>query len=426
MGAAMKIIIFTLLLAGLGCATTVEAETLTLRDCLAKASAKNHTLKVAAYDNRLAQENIVLSRSGYLPKVDFKGGYTAQLEPQSIQAFNQTIATQEADYGFFSLSIYQTLYDFGRTQARYDRAKNLKEATLYNYSGIEKDVFLQVISAYFGILEEQKLLEAANEEVTQMTDHLKVANNLFDQGVVTRNDVLQAEVRLSGSKQRRLEAANRLDNAWLQLNFLTGQSLGYRADLQEGARIETSATDAGPEKALMNRAEIKALKKTIEANNQEVKENKGKYFPELFAKAGVDYVQNNTVKEQAIWSATAGLKINLFDGFATTARYRQAILNRTRNEEALRQMEEGIRLEYQAAVNDARVALERIGVSEKAIQQGEENLRINKDRYLALVGTATDVMDAQTLLTQTKTEYYRATFDYQVALARVKKALGEL
>jgi len=42
------------------------------------------------------------------------------------------------------------------------------------------------------------------------------------------------------------------------------------------------------------------------------------------------------------------------------------------------------------------------------------------------VGTATDVVDAQTLLTKTKAEYFRALSDYEVAIARIKKAKGEL
>ena len=95
-------------------------------------------------------------------------------------------------------------------------------------------------------------------------------------------------------------------------------------------------------------------------------------------------------------------------------------------EEGLKQLEARIGLEYDTAYNDARVAAERISTVRKSIQQGEENLRINKNRYQEQVGTATDVIDAQTLLTQTRTEYFRAIFDYQVAVARVKKAMGEL
>jgi len=72
------------------------------------------------------------------------------------------------------------------------------------------------------------------------------------------------------------------------------------------------------------------------------------------------------------------------------------------------------------------VAKERISVTVTSIKQGEENLRINRDRYQEQVGTATDVIDAQTLLSQIRTEHFQAIFDYEVALARVKRAKGEL
>ncbi|HEY6873425.1 MAG TPA: TolC family protein [Geobacteraceae bacterium] len=410
-----------------GLSTSVaHAERLTLRDCLAKASTGNYSLKVAAHDEKIAKENVGIGKSGFFPRVDLQGGYTAQLEPQAIDFAGRSIATQDADYPFLSLSIYQTLYDFGRTDSRYRRAEALREAAAYSYAGQEKDVFLQVVKAYFGILQEEKLLHAAEEEVAQMTDHLRVAQNFYEQGVVTRNDLLQADVRLATSRQRALEEANRLDNGWLYLNYLTGSPPDYRSDLEEGAIVAPNVSAADPENAFAARQEIKSLKKVVEGSEQQVRESRGNYYPELFAQMGMDYVRNGQVKEQAIFAGTVGLKINLFDGLATTSRFRQAVETRSRNEEVLRQLQADIRLEYQTATNDARVALERIKVAENSIRQGEENLRINKDRYQSQVGTATDVIDAQTLLTQTKTEYFRALFDYQVAVARVRKSLGEL
>lgn len=407
-------------------ASTALAAPLTLSDCLKKAARDNYTLKVSAYDERIAEETVNVSRSGFLPRIDFQGGYTAQQAPQAIALDGQTIETQDADFGFFNASLYQMLYDFGRTNARTKRATAAKEAAALGYTGLEKDVFLKVVTAYFGIMEAQKLLDAAEEEVVQMTDHLRVAKNLYEQGVVTRNDLLQAEVRLAGSKQRRLEAANRLDNAWLTLNFLTGSKPDFRGELDRETAMGPTEPPEDVHKAIMSRPEMQAQQKVVEESNQDVTVSRSEYFPELFAKLSVDYVQNNMVKEQAIMAATVGLKINLFDGLATTARYRQAVKNRSRNEELLRSMEEEMLLDYRTAANDARVAQERISVTEQAIRQGEENLRINKDRYQEQVGTATDVIDAQTLLTQTRTDYSRATFDYQVAIARVKRALGLL
>jgi outer membrane protein TolC len=407
-------------------AATAPAAPLTLRACLDKAAVGNHALKVAAHDQTIADENVNLSRSGYLPRIDFQGGYTAQQAPQSISLEARSIETQDADFGFFSASLYQTLYDFGRTGARVGRAKASRDAAAFAYTGLEKEVFLQVVSTYFGILEAQNLVAAAEEEVLQMTDHLRVAKNLYEQGVVTRNDLLQAEVRLAGSRQRRLEAANRLENAWLSLNYLTGDSAGFRAELDREAVIEPPPPQSDIPDAIMARAELQAQRKSVEESEQAVLESRSGYYPELFAKLGVDYVQNSKVKEQAIMAATVGLKINLFDGLATSSRYRQAVKSRSRNEDLLRQLEAELFLEYQTAANDAGVARERISVMEEAIRQGEENLRINKDRYQEQVGTATDVIDAQTLLTQTRTDYSRAVFDYQVAIARVKRALGQL
>ncbi|HTP65079.1 MAG TPA: TolC family protein [Geobacteraceae bacterium] len=403
-----------------------HADRLTLADALAKRGAYSQTLKIAAYDTEIADENIRLERSGYLPRVDIQGGYTAQQAPQSFISPFGTFETQNSDYATAGLAVTQTIYDFGRTGARYDRARAASEAARFNYKGQEQDIFLRTVSSYFRILQLQKLLVAADEEVTQMTDHLRVAQNLFDQGVVTRNDLLQAQVRLAASRQRRLETANQLENAWLDLDNQMGEAPDYRRELVEETKIELTEPDKSVVEVVAARAEIKAQRKLLDASELEVNEARTGYYPELFAKLGLDYVENNKVREQAIMSATVGLRINLFDGLATTSRLRQAVKNRARNDERLHQLETDLALEYRTAVNDAKVARERIAVTEESIRQGEENLRINKDRYKEQVGTATDVIDAQTLLTQIKSDNYQAVFDYEVALARVKRAKSEL
>ncbi|RQW82052.1 MAG: TolC family protein [Geobacter sp.] len=422
----MPKIYLLVLLAPLFLLARAEAETLTLQECLKKAATANHELKISAFDEKIAEGSIGVARSGYLPHVNFQGGFTVQQDPQSVIIQGRAVETQQPEYGFFSVSVEQTIYDFGRTSARFQQAKALREATSFNHSARTKDVFLQVVTIYYGILEYQKLVEAAEKEIIQMSDHLRVAKNLYEQGVVTRNDLLQAEVQLANSKQRGLMEANRLQNSWLYFNYLIGQPASYRADLAEVDTTDSIPAPMEEKFPLTNRAEVMALQKGIEADALVIKERRSFYFPEIFTRLGVDYVQNKKVEEQAILYATIGLKINLFDGLATTSRYRQAVQSRMQNEEKLRMLESQIRLEYDTASNDARIAVERIKTAAKAVTQGEENLRINKDRYQEHVGTATDVIDAQTLLTKTKAEYFRALSDYEVAIARIKKAKGEL
>jgi outer membrane protein len=242
---------------------------------------------------------------------------------------------------------------------------------------------------------------------------------------VTRNDLLQAEVRVAASRQKQLSAMNGVDNGWLLLNYLTGAPAQFRGELQEEpVAVQISGSPAQPD--LSKRGEIAALKDAVAAGDFAVQEVKSNYYPEFFAKLELNYMQNDKVREQTIMSALLGFKVNLYDGLATSSRLRQAVQVRSRDEERLHDLEAKVALELAQAQNDLRVAGARIKVVEKAIQQGVENLRITKDRYQEKVGTATEVVDAQTLLTQTRTDYYQSVFDLQVAAARVKRATGEL
>ena len=68
----------------------------------------------------------------------------------------------------------------------------------------------------------------------------------------------------------------------------------------------------------------------------------------------------------------------------------------------------------------------RIKVAEKTIEHAKENFRINKEQYQAQLSTSTDVLDAQTLLSQAMTNYYDALYGYHLALAAIEKSEGLL
>lgn len=399
------------------------AERLTLKETIARALANSPQLKTAAHDSLIARENVELSKSSYLPRVDLQAGYTNLLDPQAIKTPTGSFETQDTSFPFLSLGIYQTVYDFGRRERRSEQATLQESAVKSGFNAARQDVALAAIQTYYAILQCQHLLDAARDEVVQREQHLKIATSLFEEGVTTRNDLLQADVKLSASRLKLIALQNRQKNSWLILNNLIGQPPEFRADLAE----ETLPLPAGSNAPDIGaRDEITAQKTLINANEAAVKESRAEFFPELFVRGSVDYLKNDKVVEQTMYGITIGLKVNLFDGMASTARQRQAVKQLDKEKERLREMESGYRIELQSARNDLEVAAERIEIANKAISQSEENLRINSDRYKAQVGTATDVVDAQTLLSQSRSDYYQALFDLQVAKARVKRATGEL
>lgn len=400
---------------------------LTLSECLKKAGESNPELRSAAWESRMAEQDVRQAASARYPRLDGQVGYTLQKDPQAAIISGRIVELQDADYTSGGLTAGYTIYDFGRRQARIRQARARAGAARHNLEAEKSDVALQVIGAYYGILEANKLVATAEEEVTQVEEHRRVARTLFEEGVVTRNDILQAEVRLAAARQNLLARRNHLENVWLRINYLTGSDPSFRGELNETDSM-TGGTEQPPDPAaaLTRRSELLALSQGVEAARASLEESRAGFFPELFTRLALDYVDNSKYREQTIMSATVGLRMNLFDGFATSATRDRATQQHARAQDLLRQAEARVRLEIDTAANDLRVAADRIRVAEAAIRQSRENLRINRERYQERVGTATEVLDAQTLLTQTSTDYYRAQFDRQVAAARLKRALGEL
>ena len=408
-------------------ATVSWGAPLSLQECLHKAHDNNPALKSAAWDSRIAQEGSRLASAATYPRVDAHGGYTMQLEPQAVRLGGVTAETQEGQFAFAGVAASYTLYDFGRRDARIRQADAYTEASSQGFLFTRGDAALQVIEAYFRLLETGRLIQSADEEVAQISEHRRIAQVLLEEGVVTRNDVLQAEVRLASAVQKRLAVTNRRENGWLLLNFLTGSEPGFRGELDEAAALTNAIPALASNVASpINRHDIKAQKQLFEAREFEVRENRENYLPEIYTRLSMDYVQNDKVREQAIYSATLGIRVNLFDGFASQAAHERAVKQRSKQQDAVRLTEQRAQLEITSARNDTSVAKERIGVSEAAIRQSEENLRINKERYQERVGIASEVLDAQTLATQAKNDYYSALYDYQTATARLHNALGEL
>jgi outer membrane protein TolC len=68
----------------------------------------------------------------------------------------------------------------------------------------------------------------------------------------------------------------------------------------------------------------------------------------------------------------------------------------------------------------------RITVTQSAIAQAEENLRVVRDRYVNGLTPHTEVLEAETLRVNSATNHANAVYDAVIAGLRLKYAIGEL
>ncbi len=64
-------------------------------------------------------------------------------------------------------------------------------------------------------------------------------------------------------------------------------------------------------------------------------------------------------------------------------------------------------------------------MAEKAIESAREAVRVERLKFDAGSGTTTEVIDAQTALLRADSDYYQALYDREIALASLRKAMGE-
>ena len=84
-----------------------------------------------------------------------------------------------------------------------------------------------------------------------------------------------------------------------------------------------------------------------------------------------------------------------------------------------------IDVEVRRALSSLQEATELADASQKVVAQAEESLRLANARYSAGTATQLDVLQSQVDLTTARTNQIQAYYSYNIAVARVRKAIGQ-
>jgi len=404
------------------------SEVLTLSEGLKLVTANNRTIKMSQHEENMSEADTLIALSRMLPEVNASGSHTSLAHQPTAIFGSQQVPISEKNYLAYSLSIQQTLYDFRKNASRYDASKKLLNAKKMDAARTRNLVAIDFVLVYLDLLEAENLVKVSEKEVLQLESHLHNAKSLYEEGVITKNDLLQAEVKISDARQRLLTAGNLRAVTASQLNSILVRPL--TADMQVEDVRESPArfveTDMGRawEIAEKQRPEILIAEETLKALDLERRATEAEFFPRLFVQGGYDFTENRYQVYEGNWSVTLGLGINLFQGGLTRAELKKNESQRLRLVEEKNKLIDDIRLEVEKYLLNVKTAKERVAVTKDAVQQAEENLRINRVKYEEGAGTATDVLDAVTLLTVAETNNYKSVYDLRRSEAAVLYAIG--
>ncbi len=412
---------------------------LTLEESISIALKNSRVMNIAREGAKSAEARKREAMTGFLPKFSTSYTFTRLHEapefyfpgiPPTIPPTNMVMGTKD-NYNWV-IEARQPLFAGGGILANYQASKIAGDAALMEETAKIQDVVLDVKIAYFNILRAQRLRDTARQSVEMLGAHRDAAQNYFRVGLIPKNDLLQAEVELANGKQANVKAQNAVEIAKSRLNTVLKRELSAPLEVVDNLAYQPleQTFQECLSLARQNRPELKVSELRAEQAGKMVRVAQSEFFPTVglvgqYARFGDKAsVDGSAYKDMESWQVMAVASWNFWEWGKTKFRVDAGRASENQAIEQSRELQDQVALEIKNAYLLLQEAESQISVSQKVIDQAEENYRISEARYRERVARSTEVLDAQTLLTRAKSEYANALADYNISHARLQRAMG--
>ncbi len=411
---------------------------------------QNSTLQKARADLETSRGLVIQTRAVALPTVAASGNVTRS-DPFLIEQFPFVSITSNSASGNLqtnkvvssrdnwstAITLTQTIYQGGRTLSAFRAAHLIKDQAVLNYRSTVADTLLATRIAYYDVLLAEQQITVNEASTNLLAKQFVDQQRRYDAGTVPKFNVLQAEVALDNAIPPVINAQNSYriakNNLCVQVGYNLPRDVWEDIPLRLMDKLDSDPYNielpAAIEQALQNRTELQALKKTEALQRENIINAKAGYKPTISAFASWDWrspeFSPDTQDQWNGWEIGGQLSWNIFDGMATRGKVIQAKAGlehaRADVEDRARLIELEVRTDYSSFINAHEVLQSQLKVEEEAV----EALRLANARADAGTGTQLDVLNAQTQLTQARTTQVQALHDYDVARARLERAIGQ-
>ena len=412
-------------------ASTAGAEN--LEEAWAAALASHRQIAAAESQTEAAGANLERAQSERMPQLGVTSSFTQLDEAPRFDFGGQTSQKLFANDNFTTAGVQLSLplYAGGGIGAGVDAAEAAKTASDGQLRAVVKDIKLGTGEHYIAVLRAESALAVAESNVATLTALTDDAKNRFDVGDVPKNDYLATSVSLANAEQRRLQARNALAYAREAYNRFLGRPLDQPVSLDPTLAID-DLRPAGENlealilRALEQRDELASLSSMAASLRDQSTVARSRSRPQFALTGGYMYLENQFLTADDYWMAGLSFQWAPFDGGrsrheAAALQYRADAVGHTRDDLATE-----IELEVRRRWHDRQEALSRTRVTETAVEQAIENLKVVRDRYAAGASANVEVLDAEALRQQALSNRDDARYGHVLATLRLARATGRL
>jgi outer membrane protein len=388
-------------------------------------------------DSRLAQQRIAVAQAGleqansaFWPRLQVQSSYTRTDNPMMVfgSILNQRSFSSSLNFNDVpdvdNLNargiVTVPLYAGGRNVAGRQAAKANTEAAKQESAAVRNALGFEVSRAFHTVLKTRQFIQAAEAAVNSFETNLVVARKRLDGGTLLKSDGLDIEVRLAQAHEDLVRARN--------ANTLAERALRNLLGIEDGEFIvaDTAPVVSAPNSGdFAQRPELAAARERESAAQAQFRGSKSGYQPRISAFGSLDY-DYGWVTGGDGKSYTAGVMAqwDLWDGFSTRAKAREAKANLESAREEQRKLRLALDLEVEQARINLNAAAERLAVSSKTVAQAAESASLTRNRFEQGLALSTQLIDSETALVAARVRRAEAESDQRIAVAALRKALA--
>lgn len=417
------------------CSQSVFAATLELdlEETIQRALLTNPSVKIAEYNRKAAKADYSAAKGARGISISLshdsgRGGY-ADYAKRSINGGTEIWTKGIGNSHSNSISASLPIFTGGELQGQIGQAKANYRSMLSAEEQAYNEMKETATTGYFNMLNATNMKALRQESVDRLQAHLDNVIAQYNVGIVARADVLRSEVELANAQQNYITASNEYDVAEATLNNIIGTPLGTTLLLKDRLQYEPYKNDMAYCLAYseQHRPELKQAEYAIDSAEAALVVARSGHMPKVYANASNNWGGNGSDwpgDDDENWSVGVTASMNVFDSGVTWSKIHAAQENLAKAKESQRQIKDNVELEVRTDYLNLREAEKRITTTQVAVASAEEDYHIAVVRYQAGVGTNIDVMDAQEALTQAKTNYYQALYNYNTSKAALNTSMG--
>ncbi len=362
--------------------------------------------------NILFEENVIpRDESKFVP---------VETQLQSFSLSNSYSTSLTLTQVLFSSAVFEGI---GASQTYYDLAR----AELNNT--VSKTV-LSVQKAFYGVLLAKEVVNITNASFANAQENFKNVNALYNQGMVSEFDMLQAEVQVENIRPVLLNMENMLLTAKDAFKISIGVDQAENIDVLGEIKLDSidiSNEDELIQEALESNFNLKSLELKKQVDEAFIQLDVSEYWPTLAAFGNYTYAGSSDEWDFQNYSySTIGLtlSINLWQGNRTKNSVEQSTLSLKQTEEQLLQLKDFTILEVKSKIQELRRVQSLLEVQERTVKIAERAYNIAKVRYKEGAGSQLELQNADQDLRQARLNKVTAIHSYLVTKYELDQLLG--